>query len=438
MTITAARVLAVAAGILAGVAWAGTRGNPLDSGVLESAPAGLVITPVPTPAGAASAQPQLSVSARGVLLSWIERNTGTGREPGSATLKFSELSGGRWSEPRTIASGDNWFVNWADVPSAMRLPNGTIVAHWLQKSAASTYAYDVRLSYSKDDGRTWSPSFLPHHDGTQTEHGFASLFPMPRGGLGLIWLDGRAMKGGEHGPGGSGDAAKAGDSHGGAGGAMSVRFGAFDENWKQVADAPVDLRVCECCPTAVAVTASGAIAAYRDRSEGEIRDIYVSRLENGKWSEGKPAFNDGWKIAACPVNGPALSTIGRDVAIAWFSAKDDQGRAWLAFSKDEGRSFGPPLRLDEAGALGRVDVEMLPGGGAAATWIEFANQRAQFRMRAIDGRGAAGSPVTIAGIEGSRASGYPRMARDGATLVFAWTESNAGALQVRTASAKLP
>ena len=75
----------------------------------------------------------------------------------------------------------------------MRLPNGTIVGHWLQKSGPDTYAYDVRLSYSKDDGKTWSPSFIPHHDGTKTEHGFASLFPLGDG-LGAIWLDGRNMK----------------------------------------------------------------------------------------------------------------------------------------------------------------------------------------------------------------------------------------------------
>ena len=70
----------------------------------------------------------------------------------------------------------------------LRLPSGVIVAHWLQKSGPDTYAYDVRLSYSKDDGKTWSPSFLPHQDGTRTEHGFASLFPMGDG-LGLVWLD---------------------------------------------------------------------------------------------------------------------------------------------------------------------------------------------------------------------------------------------------------
>ena len=140
-----------------------------------------------TPALANSAQPQLSVSDRGVLLSWIERAGDL------ATLRFAERTASGWTEPRTIASGRDWFVNWADVPSALRLPSGVIVAHWLQKSGPDTYAYDVRLSYSKDDGKTWSPAFMPHQDGTRTEHGFASLFPMGDG-LGLVWLDGRNMK----------------------------------------------------------------------------------------------------------------------------------------------------------------------------------------------------------------------------------------------------
>jgi hypothetical protein len=399
------RLVAVAA--LASLSWAGAQSSEM------------AVTPVASPTGPASAQPQLSASSRGVLLSWIERSGST------ATLKMSEWTSGTWSPARTVSSGDNWFVNWADVPSVMRLNNGTLVAHWLQKSAASTYAYDVRLSRSEDDGRTWSPSFLPHHDATPTEHGFASLFPMPGGGLGLVWLDGRAMKGGEH------------DSHGAGAGAMSVRFAAFDESWKQVADTAIDTRVCECCPTSAAVTATGVVAAYRDRSEGEVRDVAVVRFEHGMWSAPRPVHEDNWKIAACPVNGPGLSAVGKQVALSWFTAKNDQGQAWMAFSSDEGRTFGAPIRLDDAGALGRVDVELLPDGRAVATWIEFAEQRAQFRMRVVTPAGVRGAPVTIAGIEGSRASGYPRLARMGSTLVFAWTESTAGALQVKTATASI-
>ena len=380
-----------------------------------------VIAPLPiaTPAAANSAQPQLSVSKRGVLLSWIER-TGD-----LATLKFSERTSTGWTAAQTIASGRDWFVNWADVPSVLRLPSGAIVAHWLQKSGPSTYSYDVRLSHSTDDGKTWSASYLPHHDGTRTEHGFASLFPMGEG-FGLVWLDGRAMKSGEgH------------DGHGA--GAMSVRFAQFDKSFKQIAEEAVDTRVCECCPTAAAVTAEGIITAYRDRSNEEIRDNYVSRFVNGKWTAPQPVFNDNWKIAACPVNGPALSAVGRNVAMTWFTVKQEQGQAYLAFSDDAGATFRQPIRVDDGGSLGRVDVELLPDGAALATWIEFADQRAQFRARRIDRNGTRSAAVTVAGIAGSRASGYPRAAIAGRDVVFAWTESVAGGgLQVRTAAARVP
>jgi hypothetical protein len=242
---------------------------------------------------------------------------------------------------------------------------------------------------------------------------------------------------------------KGGGEHGG-GGAMSVRFGQFDGNFKQVAETAVDTRVCECCPTAAAATAEGIVTAYRDRSDGEIRDNYVSRLVNGTWTMPKPVFSDNWKIAACPVNGPALAANGRTVAMAWFTAKADQGQVYLAFSENAGAAFGNPIRVDDGGSLGRVDVELLPDGAALATWIEFADQpvaakppggggRAQFRARRIGRDGTRSAPVTISGISGNRASGYPRAAVANGEIVFAWTEAaEGGALQVRTAAARIP
>ncbi|HXG90491.1 MAG TPA: hypothetical protein VNJ02_19355 [Vicinamibacterales bacterium] len=384
----------------------------------QTAPEPVVISPLASPAAAGSAQPQLTVSDRGVLLSWIER-AGT-----TAMLKFAERTAAGWTQPRQVASGADWFVNWADVPSVIRLADGSIYGHWLQKSGASTYAYDVRLARSTDDGKTFAPSFTPHHDGTQTEHGFASLFQMPGTGLGLAWLDGRAMKSGGH------------DGHD-SGGAMSIRSAIYDRTGKQTAELPIDLRVCECCPTAVAVTADGPIVAYRDRSDDEIRDIYVSRLIAGKWTTPVAVHNDDWKIAACPVNGPALSADGQRVAIAWFTAKGDQGHAFAAFSSDSGASFGPPIRLDDASALGRVDVQLLADGAAMATWIEFADGGAQFKARRVEPSGQTGAAISVAGLNASRSSGYPRMARSGNELVFAWTEAG-DTPGVRTAVVRLP
>ena len=376
----------------------------------------LAIQPVASPASGESAQPQLSVSDKGVVLSWIERAGPT------ATLKFSTRTAAGWSAPRAVAGGDDWFVNWADVPSVVQLPDGSFAAHWLQKSGAGSYAYDVRLSFSKD-GTTWTPSVRPHSDGTQTEHGFASLFPL-RNGLGLVWLDGRAMK-----------SSQGHAGHGG--GEMSVRFGAYDGSGKQTAETAVDTRVCECCPTAATVTSEGIIVAYRDRSADEVRDISVSRLQDGKWTQPTAVHADNWRIPACPVNGPALSARGRDVAIAWFTMKDGKGHAVVAFSKDAGRTFGTPIPVADLDTLGRVDVALLSDGSAVTSWIEVVDKRAEFRIRRVEPTGAKSGPLTVAAIESGRTSGYPRLAHHGNELVFAWVAREQG-LTVKTASARIP
>jgi len=401
----------VAAGLIVAVIAARKMAAPVVWQVAD-------IQPLDAPAAATgSAQPQLSAQGDTLLLSWIELINA------DATLKFAERTPTGWSAARKVSAGRDWFVNWADVPSVVRLADGSLAAHWLQESASSPYAYDVRLAFSKDQGQSWTPAASPHHDGTPTEHGFASLFQAPGAGLGLVWLDGRSMK-----------SAKPDEEPSGS---MGLRAAIFDSQGAQVSETVIDDRVCECCPTAVAVTSEGPIAAFRDRSQDEIRDIYVSRLVDGRWSEPAPVHRDNWQINACPVNGPAISASGRDVAIAWFTVAEDQGRVFVAFSADAGRTFAPPVRVDEVSALGRVDVELLPDGAAVVSWIEVADQKSEFRIRRVDRSGQRSASTSVAGITANRSSGYPRMARRGDELVFAWTDTEAVGSRVRTAVARL-
>ena len=141
------------------------------------------------------------------------------------------------------------------------------------------------------------------------------------------------------------------------------------------------IRDSECCSTSVAQASDGVIAAFRNRSATEVRNIYSARFAGGHWDTPTAVHDDAWKIEACPINGPAISANGRDVAVAWFMGKDDQGRAFVAFSHDEGKSFGQPVRVDDASSLGRLGVQLLPDGSAAVTYIEFARNHSQFRMR---------------------------------------------------------
>ena len=372
-----------------------------------------------SPAGANSREPQLTVQGDRTILSWIES---AGQR---ATLKLAERTASGWSEPRTVVSGTNLFVNYADVPSVRALADGTLAAHWLQQGRGNPDAYNVRLAWSKDGGRTWSPPTSPHHDGTETEHGFVSLFQAPGAGLGVVWLDGRATN--PEAPEGSPEA-----------GNMALRATVYGPDGKQRGETVIAPRVCECCSTSTALTSEGVIVAFRNRSDKEVRDIYVSRLADGKWSAPTPVHNDGWQINACPINGPAVSARNRDVAVAWFTVQQGQERSFAAFSKDAGRTFGPPIRVDEAGSLGRVNIELLTDGSAAVSWVEFANQRSQFRVRRVQPDGTRSTSITIAGITEGRTSGVPRLALVRDELLFAWAETEKGASRVRTAKVSLP
>jgi hypothetical protein len=381
----------------------------------SSAPAWSVkVEPLDLPAGANSMAPQLTSSSRGVLASWLEQ-----ADP-EFVLKYAERSSTGWSPAVKVASSKDWFVSAADVPTVMRMKDGTIVANWYPAVDFRLEAYDIRLAYSTDDGKTWSRPLVPHHDRTRTQHGFVSMFEMPAGGLGLVWLDGRNQ------------GRQPEDAE------MALYFGSFDTSWKQTAEIAANARVCECCTTSAVVTPDGVVAAFRDRSPREIRDIYVTRLENGKWTDAQAVHADNWEIDACPVNGPALSARASQLAAAWFTAKDDNGRAFAAFSSDAGRTWGTPIRLDDQASLGHVDVELLDDGSAIATWVEFADNRSQFRMRRVDSSGTRSPSITING--NSRVSGYPRVARSGSELVFAWTEGveGEGAQHVKGAVARVP
>jgi hypothetical protein len=372
----------------------------------------LVIQPLELSAGDGSLAPQLTATGEKAIVSWIAA------EGKRSTLKFAERTAAGWTAPRDVAAGDDWFTNFADVPTVLRLADGTLAAEWLVETDPRREAYDIKLAFSKDDGRTWSTPTSPHHDGTTTQHGFASLFQMPGAGLGLVWLDGRQTDNPEN------------DN-------MSVRAAVFDRAGTETSETLVDDRVCDCCPTAVAIAAGGPVAAFRDRSPEEVRDIAVSRFVDGRWTPSTRVHADDWKIEACPVNGPAISAHGRTVVVAWMTAKDDS-RAYAAFSNDEGATFGTPIRLDDSGTLGRVGVTLLDDGSAIASWIDFANKRAQLQLRRIEASGARGAAQTVAGLGGERTNGYPRLVRRGNELVFAWTEGTEGVSKVRTAAAKLP
>jgi hypothetical protein len=129
----------------------------------------------------------------------------------------------------------------------------------------------------------------------------------------------------------------------------------------------VDPDSCSCCSTDIADTANGPIAVYRDHEAGEIRDISIVRHVNGRWTTPAPVYRDGWRINGCPTNGPAVAAVDRRVAVAWFTAANDQPRVHVAFSTDAGATFSAPQRVDERKGTIRVREISLAARGTALT-----------------------------------------------------------------------
>lgn len=370
------------------------------------------------PAAPASTEPDLYAASDGTIyLSWIEATSD------AHALRFSVRHDSGWSAPKLIATGNDWFINWADFPSVVASPGGTLAAHWLRKSGDGTYDYDVMTSRSPDGGVNWSAGATPYKEKTKGEHGFVSMLPWTDNDVLVVWLDGRRAA--EHGAG-----------HG-VGSAMMLRMAIIDGNNRIREERALDERVCDCCQTGIAQTAGGAVIVYRDRSDAEIRDTSSIRVRrDGGSTQPRPVGADNWVIDGCPVNGPAVAGAGARVAVAWFTAARDTARVNVAFSEDEGATFSAPIRVDDGDPIGRVGVVLLDDGSAVIVWMEYAGDEAAIRLRRVRSDGRVEQSYLLAHSNDERASGFPAIACNNREILVAWTElSNPS--RIRVASLRL-
>lgn len=358
---------------------------------------------LPNPAGPGAMGSALSVAPGGeVLLSWLE--------PGGAdvwALRTSVLAAdaASWSGPRTIATGRDWFINWADFPSVTPLSEREWLAVWFENNpphaagaAHHGTGYHTRVSHSSDGGATWSTPARLTHESAVTEFA-AVLAPSENAPALVAWLDARLRPGRD---------------------VQTLQARTWPASGP---DDLVDPSVCDCCQLSLVRTGDSALLAYRGRTAGEVRDIRLARWSNGRWETPRPLHDDGWVIAACPVNGPRLAARGDSVAAVWFTAAQNNPRVQARFSADGGETFGPAVRIDLGRPQGRVDALLLPDGSAVFTWLELTGENASraggIYLRRVTMDGTMGEPRLLAASSTARASGFPRIARvaDGQLLV---------------------
>ncbi|HTQ95845.1 MAG TPA: sialidase family protein [Candidatus Acidoferrum sp.] len=374
-------------GLIAGLGWSASSVEPSEK-----------VTELRNPALPGSVAPSLSSTTDGrLILSWLEP-AASGK-----SFRFSVWNGKNWTAPETIVQREDFDVYAEAPPVVLRLGNGMLLSLWGQKikTGGKWDGSHMFSSVSNNSGKTWSAPLRVHTDASPSEHSFTSAIPLGEK-ADVIWLDARDYE-------------------------VKKRYrlmsAMIDSNGYVSGEKTVDEDTCTCCPTALVKTATGAVAAYRGRNPQEIRDIKVARLSDGNWQTPHTVHDDVWKINGCPVNGPALASSGKQVAIVWFTGSNDKPEVKFALSDDQGVTFQAPITLDtpneENRPVGHVAVSLLDDGSAVAFWLRHQTSGTDMVGERISPSGhRSGTFIIARGTETSL--GYPRVQHLSNQLVVSW------------------
>lgn len=380
---------------------------------------GLHTWALPAPPG--SAQPNVAQMADGrLLLSWLNR-----RAARRTQLQYADFSNGHWGATKTIAIGSSFVVNWADTPHIAASANGALWVQWLQSPATQPGSQWTMLSTSRDDGTHWSTP-VRVHDGERGEYGFAALYPVGDGGMGVVWVQSESAASAAAQSTATDDRSRhahARDTQPDHG----LQAAVFDAGLQRGAQVPLSAEVCECCQPAAAALSDGAVVLYRGRDAQQIRDIHAVRRRAATWQPPARVHADGWRISACPVNGAAVAAHGDRVIAAWYTGADDVPTMKLARSDDAAVRFSAPVVVDRGPAvIGRAQVAMDAHGVWIAWLREDTRTQSLWLARYSPDLSRELERLQIATLRArGPASGFPQLAvRDGVAYMV-WTDTDA-------------
>jgi len=405
-----------------------------------AAPTATLVLPSPAPADTQC--PNLTVAPDGTLHLTYYGPPPANAAPASRTLYLASLAPKftAFSTPRPVVTTPHLMENWADFASLAVGTDGALTAQWFQKIAGSTemHGYDGWFARSTDAGATWTkPAPLGHE--------FVALAPLSSGRTLAIWLEStrgprapseKNLVSHSHSP-VSGSQLSALNSRLPYAPSMKLMARLLSPSGATLGDWTVDPDVCTCCQNTVAVLPGDRVyVAYRGHTPGEIRDNLstIFDLATASWSQPALLRADGWKIAGCPVNGPAADARASALAVAWFTAADGVARVFAKISADAGRTFSSAIPLDLGQPMGRLETVVLADGSAVIFWMEMksAANAAGLYARRLFPDGALSAPQLLTDSTQARAAGFPRAAlRPTGQVLVAYTQTGTNN-QIRT------
>jgi len=379
----------------------------------------LALLPVLLLAGCRAQQPTVASAARGDLvfpgrdisMAWDARGVlhavYVDDGAGGARVVYRRLDRADREPVAVSPPGVTTNAGGETPPVLQVLADGTLLAAYTVPLPGQ-WRNQILVQRSTDGGATWSaPQSLPNGGDPGSQDQFSAV-TVAGGPLVFAWLESRQ-------------------------GVRGLRAARTPDGSRFEPDLAVDGKTCECCGTALLAGRGGEVwLAYRDVSEGDVRDIHLAASRDGGASFGPPhpVSDDGWKLAGCPDRGPRLAQ-ARDGSLwtAWFTGASPG--VYAAVSQDGGATFGPRQPIITLGdnvhnALS-PEIGILPDGRIAVLYEAFREPRAhrvEARLKSPAGNDW-GAPVVV-----ETDAGSPRLAARGQRAIMAFTHQRGEAREI--------
>jgi len=306
-----------------------------------------------------------------ISLAWMEEDkdirtvlyarTETSKESIGAPVKVNqptELPYMRQEAPALTVVRDEVFLTWA-----LTHPKLT---------PDKPFSNELRLSRSRDGGKTFLPSILVNDDEQVIGHSFDSIHVAPDGVLHMAWIDGRE---GKKEP-----------------GTFVTR--STDRGRTVAKNFKVDEDTCVCCRTSLTTGPDRTLyLAWRKVLPGEVRETVVARSTDGGSTFSSPVIvgHDKWVFPGCPHRPASIGTdrFGRLYVVWYTEGVDETPTVFLAFSDDRGATFSLKQKLNVSKGTFPDHPQMAvdPEGRIVITWEEQSPVRREVVMSVSLDRG---------------------------------------------------
>jgi hypothetical protein len=263
-------------------------------------------------------------------------------------------------------------------------PDGILYVSWSSdrpRPAGVLFASDLRLSRSRDGGRSWDGHVRVNED-RAISHSFEGMAVTADGTVVMSWIDSRD----------------------GPEKASTWTARVLDGGSRPEPSARLDDETCVCCRVAVRGGPGDTVAVlWRKVFPGDVRDMVLGLSRDGGRTFARPVrvHDDGWKITGCPHRGGQVAMDGKGTVYAAWYTEGTQGVPVMLLASapptPDGRRFGAAKRVNTSTTTvpDQIRLAVNPSGGLLLVWEDATAVRRRILARASADGGRTLGPVQV-------------------------------------------